>query len=87
LPGAYILTINAIDPDQSSNSDNIVYYLDEQKRKNNDWKSFDLDSKSGVLTLNTELDIKKQSVYLVRVNLFYFSVKVFYFYLLNKKKD
>ncbi len=67
--GSYLLTIRAFDPD--SNSNQIEFSLDEQKTKNYDWKSFHLDSKTGVLTLNTKLKMNSQSVYLVRQNKFF----------------
>ena len=65
-PGAYLLTVNATDSDTGINGI-ITYRLDEQRRRNNDWKSFRLDPDTGILTLNTKLDMVKQSLYLVIV--------------------
>lgn len=62
--GAYILTVNATDDDKGTNGE-ILYYLDEKRVKNDDWKRFNLDPKTGVLTLNTKLNINQQSVYSV----------------------
>ena len=58
------MTVNATDPDNDPDGE-IIYYLDEERKKNNDWKSFNIDSKSGVLTLNTKLNLNKQAVYTV----------------------
>lgn len=63
--GSYVATVNATDPDNDPNG-HVVYYLDEERKKNNDWKSFNIDSKTGVLTLNTKLNLNKQAVYSVR---------------------
>ena len=52
------MTVNATDPDNDPDGE-IIYYLDEERKKNNDWKSFNIDSKSGVLTLNTKLNLNK----------------------------
>ena len=60
--GSYLLTVNATDPDTTGE---IFYYLDVERKKNNDWKSFNIDAKTGVLTLNTKLDLNKQSSYTV----------------------
>ena len=67
--GSYLMTLNATDPDNDPNGQ-IVYYLDEERKKNNDWKSFNIDFKTGVLTLNTKLNMNKQTVYTVRRHIF-----------------
>lgn len=66
LFGSYIMTVNATDPDNDQDGE-IIYYLDEERKKNNDWKSFNIDSKTGVLTLNTKLNLNKQAVYTVSI--------------------
>lgn len=53
-----------MDEDNGANGE-IVYYLDENRVKSDDWKSFNLDSKTGVLSLNTKLNMMHQSVYSV----------------------
>jgi len=69
--GAEILTVKAEDEDSGINGE-VFFYLDENR---NDWKSFSLDPKTGLLTLNTKLNINKQSIYSVTF-FFYFSVKM-----------
>jgi hypothetical protein len=59
-----LLTVDAIDDDKGVNGQ-VFYYLDESNIKSVDWKNFILDSKTGVLTLNTNLDRLKQSLYTV----------------------
>jgi hypothetical protein len=56
--------VNAIDLDKGENGQ-IVYQIDRQRNGNADWKNFNLDSKTGVLTLTSKLDISKQSTYIV----------------------
>ena len=56
-PGAYILTVNATDYDSGLNGQ-VNYYLDEKRATgNDDWKAFRLHPKTGVLTLNTQLNM------------------------------
>lgn len=59
-----MLTVKATDEDSGPNGE-IVYYLDEKRINNEDWKSFDLDSKTGELTLKTKLNMNHQSVYTI----------------------
>ena len=63
--GSYLMTVNATDPDNDPNGQ-VVFYLDEERKKNNDWKSFNIDFKTGFLTLNTKLNLNKQAVYTVK---------------------
>lgn len=64
--GAYLLTVKAVDNDPGTNGQ-VYYYLDQTNMKNNDWKSFSVDSNTGVLTLNVDLDANKQTVYSIVV--------------------
>ena len=64
--GDYILTVNATDDDEGMNG-KISYKLDENRIKNDDWKSFMLDSMTGVLTLNKNLNINRQSLYSIDI--------------------
>ncbi len=64
--GAEILTVKAEDEDTGINGE-VFFYLDENR---NDWKSFSLDPKTGLLTLNTKLNINKQSIYSVIFRIF-----------------
>ena len=64
--GSRILTINATDYDTGMNGE-VNYYLDQKRVKNDDWKAFNLDPKTGFLTLNSNLNIHQQSVYSIDV--------------------
>ena len=64
--GSHILTINATDYDTGLNGE-VNFYLDQKRVKNDDWKAFNLDSKTGVLTLNSNLNIYQQSVYSIDI--------------------
>lgn len=58
------MTVNAVDEDNGENGE-VLYRLDNTKLKNDDWKNFNLDMKTGVLSLNTKLNITQQSSYSV----------------------
>jgi hypothetical protein len=64
--GDYILTVNATDDDEGMNG-KISYQIDENRIKNDDWKCFKLDPKTGILTLNKNLNINRQSLYSIDI--------------------
>jgi len=45
----------------------VNFYLDQKRVKNDDWKAFSLDAKTGGLTLNSNLNIYQQSVYSIDI--------------------
>lgn len=57
--------MNATDPDKGTSGE--VLFNFEERTKNTDWKCFNLDSKTGMLTLNTNLNQAKQAVYMVDI--------------------
>ena len=63
--GSFIAYMNATDPDKGTSGE--VLFNFEERTKNTDWKCFNLDSKTGMLTLNTNLNQAKQSVYMVDI--------------------
>ena len=62
--GSYIMTVHAVDPDNSKMS-KVTYNFDKKQTLKTDWKSFNIDSETGILSLNTELDRNKKSLYFV----------------------
>lgn len=63
--GSRILTVEAFDEDRGENG-RIRYRLDHSRPKQDDWKSFNLDESTGVLTLNTRLNPIQQSSFTVK---------------------
>ena len=43
------------------------FYLDQKRVKNDDWKAFSLDAKTGALTLNSNLNIYQRSVHSIDI--------------------
>lgn len=62
--GSYILTVHALDPDNNQTS-KVTYSFDKNQMLKTDWKSFNIDSETGILSLNTELDRNKKTHYFV----------------------
>ena len=58
------MTVHAVDPDNSKMS-KVTYNFDKKQTLKTDWKSFNIDSETGILSLNTELDRNKKSLYFV----------------------
>lgn len=70
--GSPLFQVKALDPDNEIGV--VTYEIDQKRTLNNDWKSFSINHTTGVLSLNTKLNINRQSVYLVRTaeSLIYF---------------
>ena len=62
--GSHLFQVKAFDPD-NVNKGKVTYEIDQKRTLNNDWKSFGIDRNTGDLSLNTKLNINRQSVYLV----------------------
>ena len=63
--GSHMMTASAFDPDYMNMTNQMTYTLDNQPNKNQDWKSFTINSTTGVLSLNATLNLNRQSIYLV----------------------
>ena len=50
-----------------NNTGLIKYRIDQKRTLNNDWKSFNINEKTGELSLNTKININRQSVYLINI--------------------